>query len=153
MKYTRKDVIHTSDVDRGLIKEEDLIGKEAYFSNSIDYVVRYANENFEDFLGKIDTINKYLFQSGDIGGSYIILKKEPKYKYVPYEFSEETWNEIKGREVYYYSPNGIKRFVICQLEQLKDRVLINNYESVPLCQSAKFMDTGEPVGKKVLVED
>lgn len=156
MKYTIKDVIHISDVDRGLIKAEDLIGKKAYVSKENAYrVLVYANDDAKSFCETIKNISHSHFETENKYSEweYIILKKEPKYKYVPYEFSEETWNEIKNREVCMNQAQGKSYFTITELRQIRDRTIINGYEASIVGLSAKFLDTGEPVAKKVLIEE
>ncbi len=109
MKYTVKDVISVLDIERGNVKREDIIGKQAYFSGSIRKILDYANEDYSPHLGTIESAKDYGFYIKPYHRSwvYIILKKEPKKILKPFDLSnpehrkiirEKGWIKKKGIE-------------------------------------------------------
>ena len=150
MKYTYKDII----IDPRDPRLEGAIGKEVYCDDTPFDVLKGANRNKgAGSLSKIDTeqVDAYPF-SVDIGDDEIvycciIIKKEPKVKYVPFDLSkEEDRDALRGKwykNKYDKSESKITSFAIRDDEWLAD-----GESGEGLFKHYTFLD-GTPVGKRV----
>lgn len=145
MKYTYDDIIINPE-DKRL---EGAIGKKVYLDSSAIDVLKQANgEDGQNILMAIHKDVAFPFQGIMFRYPFVILKKEPEVKYVPFDLSKEEdrdflrdkWVRHKERHV---------EFVIREFSS-NESGKWNTY-----CCSAKnlfknftFLD-GTPVGKKV----
>lgn len=145
MKYTYDDIIINPE-DKRL---EGAIGKKVYLDSSAIDVLKQANgEDGPNILMAIHKDVAFPFQGIMFRYPFVILKKEPEVKYVPFDLSKEEdrdflrdkWVRHKERHV---------EFVIREFSS-NESGKWNTY-----CCSAKnlfknftFLD-GTPVGKKV----
>ncbi len=96
MKYTIDDVICVMDVVRGKVDKKDIVGKDVYSSDDINSVLKFANRN--------DTHNCSCLLSAENNCfsvrysvqnlNYIIIKKEPKKVFKPFDFSNKEHMKI-----------------------------------------------------------
>lgn len=160
-EYTYKDVI----IDPTSEEARTAIGKKCYMQDSPTSLVMLANNNELDDLLTLGSINAklefpFVDKEYDFGWSCIIVKKEepkPKHKskYIPYQITTrnlaEYWEKLKGRA-----------FIIddeeCTLIETVTRIYkdfdakeadINKYSVSMLCDEARWLDTGEPVGEEI----
>lgn len=153
MKYTEKDVICACDIERGMINPKDLIGKKAFYSNYLITVIDYANEKETGFIGKIESVNSngFKMKTEDSFWNCIILKKEPKFYYRPFELNkEEARNKIFGGVV--YDNNSNLPVTVTGFESSCGFIHVhlgaNLVDSDYLFQNYHFED-GAPCGEKV----
>ena len=91
IEYTRKDII----MDPNDPRLEGAIGKKVYSSLDINLLLHHANnDEYEMTLTQVEDVDSEPFTVTDMDGDnfnadFIILKKEPKPKYVPFESIEE----------------------------------------------------------------
>ena len=146
MKYTYKDII----IDPRDPRLEGAIGKEVYCDDTPFDVLKGANRNKgAGSLSKIDTeqVDAYPF-SVDIGDDEIvycciIIKKEPKVKYVPFDLSKKEDRDFLRGKWIRHKMTG---------DEYQITVLSNNLAisctGNELLKYYTFLD-GTPVGKKV----
>lgn len=90
-EYTRKDII----MDPNDPRLEGAIGKKVYFSSDINLILHRANnDESEKTLTQVEDVDSEPFTVTNIYGDeidadFIIIKKEPKLEYVPFESIEE----------------------------------------------------------------
>lgn len=158
-KYTYEDII----IDPSSEEAKNAIGKECYFSKRPFLCLQHANENDESFLGIVESSMEkdepFGIEDGSNWTCIIVKKEEPKpkhkFKYIPYQITTrnlaEYWEKLKGRA-----------FIIddeeCTLIEAVTRIYkdfdakeadINKYSVSMLCDEARWLDTGEPVGEEI----
>lgn len=90
-EYTRKDII----MDPNDPRLDGAIGKKVYFSSDINLILHRANnDESEKTLTQVEDVDSEPFTVTNIYGDeidadFIIIKKEPKLEYVPFESIEE----------------------------------------------------------------
>ena len=150
MKYTYEDIIINPN-DKRL---NGAIGKEVYCNDTPFDVLQGANENKgTGILTKIDRAQVDCFpfsvniDNNEIVFCCIIIKKEPKVKYVPFDLSkEEDRDALRGKwykNKYDKSESKITSFAIRDDEWLAD-----GESGEGLFKHYTFLD-GTPVGKRV----
>ena len=159
-KYTWGDIIIDPTSDRA----KEAVGKQVYYSQFPNVCLLRANNDDRVLQGILISIDpKNSLGSFIVDGSpyaCIIVKKEepkPKHKskYIPYQITTrnlaEYWEKLKGRA-----------FIIddeeCTLIEAVTRIYkdfdakeadINEYSVSMLCDEARWLDTGEPVGEEI----
>ena len=163
MSYTREDIIIWPNDER----LKGAIGKRCYIGNRPSHALRDANSgNFEMTLKDI-RFNRgfadggYVFEVGngvyDFEAPFIVLKKEPKKKIIPFDLSlEEDRTALLGKRIVSKHDSVEKEDMLitrffewtdedCDPEWVTDGV-VNGSE---LLSNYVFYDTGKPVGKVV----
>lgn len=162
VEYTYKDVI----IDPSDPRVE--IGKEYYAATSISSALRAANVGNESLLVKLDSVNReptrtlitskpftVSYKHGNGGDTdFIIRKKEPEKKYVPFDLSFEedraklrgAWVRIKGSQLEHQI---VGLAANTQIVFIPDVVGV---EAKELLEGYEFID-GSPCGKLVEGEE
>lgn len=147
-KYTYKDII----IDPQDERLKGAIGKEVYYSDNPSQALIYANT--DKLTGKLVQIYKTnITPFGIVEGREkniyvcIILKKEPKVKYVPFDLSKkEDRDALRGKWIK-HKKYGTELLIDCfSLDTTK--WYVNGYSAKPLFDNFLFLD-GSPIGKKV----
>ena len=159
-RYTWGDIIIDPTSDRA----KEAVGKQVYYSQFPNVCLLRANNDDRVLQGILISIDpKNSLGSFIVDGSpyacIIVKKEEPKpkrrSKYIPYQITTrnlaEYWEKFKGRA-----------FIIedeeCTLIETVTRIYkdfdakeadINKYSVSMLCDEARWLDTGEPVGEEV----
>lgn len=145
MKYTYKDII----IDPRDERLKGAIGKEVYYGDIPSLVLDDANNNWQPMkLLGIKRSNCFPFAVNSLSDLYcfhccIIIKKEPKVKYVPFDLSKkEDRGFLRGKWIRHKMTG----------DEYQITVLSNNLAisctGNELLKYYTFLD-GSPVGKKV----
>ena len=144
MKYTYEDIIINPN-DKRL---EGAVGKEVYLETSAIDVLKQANENdIPNILMAIHKDVAFPFQGIMFRYPFVILKKEPEVKYVPFDLSKkEDRDFLRGKWVKKKDTGNEHQLIyLTHIDNLW-RTLANTGQE--LYDYFTFLD-GTPVGKKV----
>lgn len=152
MKYTRKDVI----VDPDDVRLE--IGAEYFTADSIKTALDLANRGKYGFVVElvdiVDEDSPFLVISNEDNCyvDFLIRRKEPEKKYVPFDLSnEEDKTRLRGAWIKYKFAPGYE-YQITAVEI--DRVFVYGDDKTPeaLLEDCLFLD-GTPCGKLEVTEN
>ena len=111
--------------------ETPMIGDEIYYKEKKDWLIRQHDKPYDKEL----TYRRRIEQ----------LKPEPRYE--PFQWVDRE--QLRGRLVTYVERYRTVEFR-CELFAVDDGVFSVNYVYADwLCKHARFLDTGEPVGRKI----
>ena len=144
MKYTYEDIIINPNDPR----LENAIGKKVYYSATIKDCIKDANYDFmpcklKDINMNIDV--PFIIEAPNFltRKEYIIIKKEPEVKYVPFDLSKKEDRDFLRGKWIRHKVTG---------DEYQITVLSNNLAisctGIELLKYYTFID-GTPVGKKV----
>ena len=148
MKYTYEDIIINPNDPR----LENAIGKEVYYSATIKDCIKDANQDFmpcklKDINMNIDV--PFVIETPNFltRKEYIIIKKEPEVKYVPFDLSkEEDRDALRGKWVKKKDTGTEYQLIHFMHIDSLWRALANTGQE--FYDYFTFLD-GSPVGKKV----
>lgn len=152
-KYTLKDVIVDPDDKRVEI------GKEYYFANTPRECVVRANSGEKKLIGilyGVKTDHNIAFELDADNFRFwqcLIRNREPKLKYVPFDFSKKSVRD-KLREKWIKCKNGHNEFNIFGFSYNEARHiwLANSFTAENLFEGYEFID-GTPFGEAVIEEE
>ena len=149
MKYTYEDIIINPNDPR----LENAIGKEVYYGDIPSLVLDDANNNWQPMkLLGIKRSNCFPFAVNSLSDLYcfhccIIIKKEPKVKYVPFDLSKkEVRDTLRGKWVKHSNTGNEYQITQFSCRNNVWTAIANTGEE--LLKYFTFLD-GSPVGKKV----
>lgn len=144
MKYTYEDIIINPN-DKRL---EGAVGKEVYLETSAIDVLKQANENdIPNILMAIHKDVAFPFQGIMFRYPFVILKKEPEVKYVPFDLSKkEDRDFLRGKWVKKKDTENEYQLTLFTHKGYSWRALANTGQE--FYDYFTFLD-GTPVGKKV----
>lgn len=147
-KYTYKDII----IDPKDERLKGAIGKEVYYSSYIQICINNANGNCKaGTLIGIDKTSSMPFKINADGyrldKDFIVLKKEPKVKYVPFDLSKQEDRDFLRGKWIRHKRYGTEILIDC-FSIDTGKWYVNGYSAKPLFCNFLFLD-GSPVGKKV----
>ena len=147
MKYTYEDIIINPEDER----LKGAIGKEVYYDDKPILAVQYANQNVK--TGTLIRLNKkgeqypFCVQRREAEDKFnyvcIIIKKEPKVKYVPFDLSKKEDRDFLRGKWIRYKMTGDEY----QITSLSSNLAIG-ITGEELLKYYTFLD-GTPVGKRV----
>lgn len=151
--YTKEDIIIWSDDKR--IK----LGQEYYFGSCAKKTLDRALNDDKKWLMKLRSISRedtvfhpFVTQDGT-AFPFMILKKEPKKKFAPYDFSlKEDRDALIGKRILNVSGNYDTYIIGFMKYPNGDWVADSSslsHKSIEMLTDFVFADTGEPVGKVV----
>lgn len=152
-KYTLKDVIVDPNDPR--VK----IGKEYYFAINPQKCVEIANTGDKKLIGVLreikfgDYLPFRLYANNFNFWTCIIRNKEPKLKYVPFDFSKKSVRD-KLRNKWIKCKNGNNEFNIFgfSYDEARRIWLANSFTAENLLEGYEFID-GTPFGEAVIEEE
>ena len=151
-KYTYKDII----IDPQDERLKGAIGKEVYYNSYIKICINNANRNCKvGTLIGIDKTSSMPFKINadgcHIDKDFIVLKKEPKVKYVPFDLSKkEDRDALRGKWITKkrYETEVLIDFFTKHTNYDDEEWEACGFTGEELLEECTFLD-GSPVGKKV----
>ena len=154
-KYDFLDLIFDGTSDEA----RNALGKEVYFGLFPIETVDFANNNIQQRKGvlkkiDLDSLLPFKIENGDSYACIIVKKEEPK-RYIPYQITckniAEYWKKLKGREFIYSIEKQIYIEKVAYISMYSEftEAYMNGRPLSKLCEHAKWLDTGEPVGEEV----
>ena len=138
IEYTRKDII----MDPNDPRLEGAIGKKVYSSSDINLVLNRANnDEYEMILTQVEDVDSEPFTVMNTDGTeydadFIIIKKEEKPEYIPFESVEEFLDE------YFLNKEKYTTGILLKLEG----VWLREKETGALCMATEIWDEGLVIG-------
>ena len=137
-EYTRKDII----MDPNDPRLDGAIGKKVYSSSDINLLLHRANnDEHEMTLTQVEDVDSEPFtvtdmNEHDFDADFIIIKKEEKPEYIPFESVEEFLDE------YFLNKEKYTTGILLKLEG----VWLREKETGALCMATEIWDEGLVIG-------
>ena len=164
-KYTWDDII----IDPTSERAKEAVGKEVYMSDTPSYCLLNANENNSEYFAILRDIRedqtypfcvkRHNINYEEVWPCVIVKKEEPKSKrrskYIPYQITTrnlaEYWEKLKGRAFIVDDEECTLIETVTTIYKNFDaeEADINKYSVSMLCDEARWLDTGEPVGEEI----
>ena len=138
IEYTRKDII----MDPNDPRLEGAIGKKVYSSSDINLVLNRANnDEYEMILTQVEDVDSEPFTVMNTDGTeydadFIIIKKEEKPEYIPFESVEEFLDE------YFLNKEKYTTGILLKLEG----IWLREKDTGAICMATEIWDEGLVIG-------